>query len=118
MGAGEYVSVRAQRELFEQQIAMEKEELEMSPKEEEEELALIYQAKGIPDDQARALARRITANAKTAIEHPPRGARPSAACACSSSACSPRRLRTASAGCLAYRWSLSGCRNSHRNLPA
>jgi VIT1/CCC1 family predicted Fe2+/Mn2+ transporter len=68
MGAGEYVSVRAQRELFEQQIAMEKEELEMSPKEEEEELTLIYQAKGIPDDQARSLARRIVANPKTAID--------------------------------------------------
>ena len=40
----------------------------MSPKEEEEELALIYQAKGIPDDQARALARRIIANPKTAID--------------------------------------------------
>ena len=68
MAAGEYVSMSAQRELFEQQIAMEKQELEMSPKEEEEELALIYQAKGIPDDQARALARRIIANPKTAID--------------------------------------------------
>ena len=68
MAAGEYVSVRAQRELFEQQIVMEKQELEMSPKEEEEELALIYQAKGIPDDQARLLARRIIANPKTAID--------------------------------------------------
>lgn len=68
MAAGEYVSVRAQRELFEQQIAMEKEELETSPKEEEEELALIYQAKGIPEDQARALARRIIANPRTAID--------------------------------------------------
>ena len=68
MAAGEYVSVSAQRELFEQQIAMEKQELEMSPKEEEEELALIYQAKGIPEDQARALARRIIANPKTAID--------------------------------------------------
>ena len=68
MAAGEYVSVSAQRELFEQQIAMEKQELEMSPKEEEEELALIYQAKGIPDDQAKFLARRIVANPKTAID--------------------------------------------------
>jgi VIT1/CCC1 family predicted Fe2+/Mn2+ transporter len=68
MAAGEYVSVSAQRELFEQQIAMEKQELDMSPKEEEEELALIYQAKGIPEDQARSLARRIIANPKTAID--------------------------------------------------
>ena len=68
MAAGEYVSVRAQRELFEQQIAMEKQELEMSPKEEEEELALIYQAKGIPENEARLMARRIIENPRTAID--------------------------------------------------
>jgi VIT1/CCC1 family predicted Fe2+/Mn2+ transporter len=68
MAAGEYVSMRAQRELFEQQIAMEKQELEMSPKEEEEELSLIYQAKGIPEKEAAALARRIIENPKTAID--------------------------------------------------
>ncbi len=68
MAAGEYISMRAQRELFEQQIAMEKQELEISPKEEEEELALIYQAKGIPEDEAHVLARRIIANPRTAID--------------------------------------------------
>ncbi|OGP27485.1 MAG: hypothetical protein A2038_03020 [Deltaproteobacteria bacterium GWA2_57_13] len=68
MAAGEYVSMRAQRELFEQQIAMEKQELEMSPKEEEEELSLIYQAKGIPEEEANLLAHRIIQNPKTAID--------------------------------------------------
>ncbi len=68
MAAGEYVSVRAQRELFEQQIAMEQQELEMSPKEEEEELALIYQAKGIAEVDARMMARRIVENPRTAID--------------------------------------------------
>jgi vacuolar iron transporter family protein len=68
MAAGEYISMRAQRELFEQQIAMEKQELEMSPKEEEEELSLIYQAKGIPEKEAALLARRIVENPKTAID--------------------------------------------------
>jgi vacuolar iron transporter family protein len=68
MAAGEYVSIRAQREVFEQQIAMEKQELEMSPKEEEEELSLIYQAKGIPENEAARLARRIIQNPKTAID--------------------------------------------------
>jgi VIT1/CCC1 family predicted Fe2+/Mn2+ transporter len=68
MAAGEYVSVRAQRELFEQQIALEKQELEMSPKEEEEELSLIYQAKGIPEKEASMLARRIIQNPGTAID--------------------------------------------------
>ncbi|MBI4525572.1 MAG: VIT1/CCC1 transporter family protein [Deltaproteobacteria bacterium] len=68
MGAGEYVSMKAQRELFEQQIAMEKQELEMSPKEEEEELALIYQAKGVPEEEASTLAHRIVQNPATAID--------------------------------------------------
>ncbi|HXG52686.1 MAG TPA: VIT1/CCC1 transporter family protein [candidate division Zixibacteria bacterium] len=68
MAAGEYVSVRAQRELFEQQIAMEKQELEMSPKEEEEELSLIYQAKGIPEKEAALMARRIIQNPETAVD--------------------------------------------------
>jgi vacuolar iron transporter family protein len=68
MAAGEYVSMRAQREVFEQQIAMEKQELEMSPKEEEEELSLIYQAKGIPAQEATTLARHIVQNPRTAID--------------------------------------------------
>lgn len=68
MGAGEYVSVTAQKELFEQQIALEKQELEMSPKEEEEELSLLYQAKGIPEREASSLARRIIGNPATALD--------------------------------------------------
>jgi VIT1/CCC1 family predicted Fe2+/Mn2+ transporter len=68
MAAGEYVSVRMQRELYEQQIEIERQELEMSPDEEKEELSLIYQAKGIPSGQAEELADRILANPKTAID--------------------------------------------------
>src|SRR5437667_11688965 len=68
MAAGEYVSISAQREVFEQQIAIEKEELEMSPKEEEEELSLIYQAKGIPEQEASRLAQRIIQNPNSAID--------------------------------------------------
>jgi VIT1/CCC1 family predicted Fe2+/Mn2+ transporter len=40
----------------------------MSPREEEEELSLIYQAKGIPEDEANLLAHRIIQNPKTAID--------------------------------------------------
>ncbi|MFW8695713.1 VIT1/CCC1 transporter family protein, partial [Mesorhizobium japonicum] len=50
MGAGEYISVRSQREVFEYQIAIEKQELEEYPEEEMEELSLIYQARGVPLD--------------------------------------------------------------------
>ncbi len=68
MAAGEYISVKSQRELYEQQIAVERQELEMSPEEEREELSLIYQAKGIPSAQAEQLADRILENPQTAID--------------------------------------------------
>ena len=47
MAAGEYVSVRSQRELFEYQIGLEREELREYPEAEAQELALIYAAKGM-----------------------------------------------------------------------
>jgi len=56
MAAGEYVSMRSQREMYEFQIGLEKEELALYPEEEQEELALIYAARGIPLEQARAMA--------------------------------------------------------------
>ena len=68
MGAGEYVSMTAQKELLEQQLALEKQELEMSPREEEEELSLLYQAKGIPASEAASLAHRIISNPATALD--------------------------------------------------
>jgi VIT1/CCC1 family predicted Fe2+/Mn2+ transporter len=68
MAAGEYVSVSSQRELYEQQIAVERQELEMAPEEEKEELSLIYQAKGIPVEQAEELADQILASPEGAID--------------------------------------------------
>jgi VIT1/CCC1 family predicted Fe2+/Mn2+ transporter len=38
------------------------------PKEEQEELALIYQAKGLPEDQAKLLAERLISNKETALD--------------------------------------------------
>jgi VIT1/CCC1 family predicted Fe2+/Mn2+ transporter len=68
MGAGEYVSVTSQRELFERQIALEKEELEADPEEERRELALIYRAKGLPQAEAEALSTRILSDRNVALE--------------------------------------------------
>ncbi len=59
MALGEWLSVQSARELYTRQIAIEREELTAAPEEEEEELALIYQAKGANEAQARALARQI-----------------------------------------------------------
>jgi len=68
MAAGEFVSVRSQREMFEYQIGLERRELEQYPQEEAEELALIYAAKGMPKDQALELARRIIADPERALD--------------------------------------------------
>lgn len=62
MAAGEYISVRTQREMLERQIALEREELQVMPEEEEAELASIYEAKGLPPEDARALAHRIVSD--------------------------------------------------------
>ena len=68
MAAGEYVSVRSQREMFEYQIGLEKEELDQYPEEEAEELALIYQARGLPRDDAARLASQMTSNPALALD--------------------------------------------------
>lgn len=68
MGAGEWVSVRSQRELYEREIEVEAEELEAFPEEERDELALIYQAKGIPESEAEALADQIMEQPETALD--------------------------------------------------
>lgn len=68
MGAGEWVSVRSQRELYEREIAVEAAELEAFPEEEREELSLIYQAKGIPEKEAETLAGQIMAQPETALD--------------------------------------------------
>ncbi|HUL46078.1 MAG TPA: VIT1/CCC1 transporter family protein [Steroidobacteraceae bacterium] len=68
MAAGEYVSVRSQREMYEYQIALEREELKEYPQEEAEELALIYQARGVELGQARAVSRALLAHPDQALD--------------------------------------------------
>jgi vacuolar iron transporter family protein len=68
MAAGEYVSVRSQREMYEYQIALEREELAEYPQEEAEELALIYQARGVALEQARAVSQALLANPQQALD--------------------------------------------------
>ena len=67
MGSGEYVSVRSQREMYEYQIGLERDELAEYPAEEAEELALIYQARGVELEQARAIATRLMSNPEHAL---------------------------------------------------
>lgn len=68
MAAGEYVSVRSQREMYEYQIGLEREELAEYPEEEAEELALIYSARGMAMERARELSRQIIAKPTQALQ--------------------------------------------------
>lgn len=67
MAAGEYVSVRSQREFYEYQIALEREELAEYPDAEAEELALIYNARGLDMEEARRISRTMLANPEHAL---------------------------------------------------
>ena len=68
MAAGEYVSMKSQRDVYEYQISSEREELEMWPEEEEEELILIYRAKGLPENEARQVAANIIKKPEVALD--------------------------------------------------
>lgn len=68
MALGEWISVQSSRELYERQIGIERAELEAQPDEEREELALIYQAKGLPREQAETVADRLLGDPATALD--------------------------------------------------
>jgi VIT1/CCC1 family predicted Fe2+/Mn2+ transporter len=68
MAAGEYVSVRSQRDMFEHQIGAERDELDQYPAEEAAELSLIYQARGLGKEDADRMADRIIANPAYALD--------------------------------------------------
>lgn len=68
MAAGEYVSVRSQREFHEYQMTLEREELDQYPQEEAAELALIYEAKGIDAAQARQMADTLLQDPDRALD--------------------------------------------------
>jgi vacuolar iron transporter family protein len=68
MAAGEYVSVRSQREMYEYQIALERDELAEYPEEEASELALIYEARGLEREEAQRLAASMVADPERGLD--------------------------------------------------
>ena len=68
MAAGEYISMRSQREMFEYQIGLERDELGEYPQEEAEELALIYAARGMDLEEARRITRALVKNPEAALD--------------------------------------------------
>lgn len=68
MAIGEWLSVQSARELNERQLRVEREELAEAPAEEQEELALIYQAKGVDEASARELAQHLMRQDGSALD--------------------------------------------------
>jgi vacuolar iron transporter family protein len=68
MAAGEYISMRSQREMFEYQIGLERDELAQYPEQEARELQLIYQARGLNESEAHTLAQRMVADPEKGLD--------------------------------------------------
>jgi VIT1/CCC1 family predicted Fe2+/Mn2+ transporter len=68
MAAGEYVSMRAQREVFERLIHLEAHELATEPEEEREELIAIFRSKGVPEDVAEQVVDALHQDPQLALE--------------------------------------------------
>jgi VIT1/CCC1 family predicted Fe2+/Mn2+ transporter len=68
MALGEWLSVQSSRELYQRQIDIEAEELENSPEEEMNELVLLYQAKGIDEENARKIAEKVFENKELTLD--------------------------------------------------
>lgn len=68
MGSSGYLAAVSQREVYEHEIEMERQEILLMPEVEQEELALIYQAKGIEETRARGLAAEVMKNPRNALD--------------------------------------------------
>jgi vacuolar iron transporter family protein len=68
MAAGEYNSVRVQNELYERELELERIELRRNPRGEQEELAGVYEARGVPGQRARELAAAMMSDPDMALE--------------------------------------------------
>lgn len=68
MAMGEWLSVQSSRELYRRQIGIEAEELAEVPEEEAQELALIYEAKGLSRERAEEIADQLIADEQMALD--------------------------------------------------
>ncbi len=68
MAAGEYVSMKAQSELFERELALERKELELHPEGERKELAHIYESRGVDPALAHQMAHAMMKDTDMALE--------------------------------------------------
>lgn len=68
MGASGYLAAKSEQEVYDHEISMEAEEIRLMPELEREELSLIYQAKGMDEETAHALAMQVMKDPEKALE--------------------------------------------------
>jgi VIT1/CCC1 family predicted Fe2+/Mn2+ transporter len=68
MAAGEYISMTAQSELMQRELSRERREQRENPELEEEELASIYQSRGLDPESARNVAEQVMQDPDVAVE--------------------------------------------------
>ncbi len=68
MAAGEYISMQSQREMFENQISIEREEMRVMPDVEQEELVEIYVSKGLSREDSSRIAESLMADPRKALD--------------------------------------------------
>lgn len=68
MAAGEYVSMRAQKELLERELEIERVELHRHPEHETEELTQLYRSRGLDEAQASSLAQHLMSDPELALQ--------------------------------------------------
>ena len=68
MGSSGYLAAKSEQEVYAHEISMERQEIELMPEVERDELALIYEAKGMHADAAHALATEVMADPKRMLD--------------------------------------------------
>src|ERR1700694_2250637 len=68
MGASGYLAAKSEQEVYAHEIAMEREEIRLMPDIEEEEIALVYEARGIEASQARTMAAEVMRDPERALD--------------------------------------------------
>jgi VIT1/CCC1 family predicted Fe2+/Mn2+ transporter len=68
MGASGYLAAKSEQEVYQHEIGMERAEVELMPEIERDELALIYELKGMPKEEAHQLATEVMADPRRMLE--------------------------------------------------
>jgi VIT1/CCC1 family predicted Fe2+/Mn2+ transporter len=68
MGSSGYLAAKSEKEVYEKERRMEADEIRLMPELETDELAAIYESKGIEPDRARSMAKELMLNPEKALE--------------------------------------------------